>query len=161
MKKIVGVVVLLLFVASVITSCSSKDSTASTAKAITAYSFNSPLASATIDENTKTISITVPYDTSVTTLVATFTTTGATVKVGSTAQVSGTTPNDFTNPVSYIVAAADGSTATYTVTVTVALDSEKAITAFSFTNPTPSAVIDEGAKTISITVPYKTNVTAL
>lgn len=161
MKKIVGVVVLLLFVASVITSCGSKDSPASTAKAITAYSFNSPLASATIDENTKTISITVPYDTSVTALVATFTTTGASVKVGSTAQVSGTTPNDFTNSVSYIVTAADGSTATYNVTVMVALDSEKAITAFSFTNPTPSAVIDENAKTISITVPYKTNVTAL
>ncbi|MGA2553489.1 MAG: hypothetical protein ABSF20_01750, partial [Smithella sp.] len=164
MKKIVGVVVLLLFVASVITSCSSKDSTASTAstaKAITAYSLNSPLTSATIDENTKTISITVPYDTSVTALVATFTTTGATVKVGSTAQVSGTTPNDFTNPVSYIVTAANGSTATYTVTVTVALSPEKAITVFSFNNPVASGTIDEHAKTISLTVPYKTNVTGL
>jgi hypothetical protein len=62
----------------------------------------------------------VPHGTTVTTLVATFTTTGATVRVGSTVQTSGSTPNNFTNPVDYIVTAADASTATYRVTVTVA-----------------------------------------
>jgi len=51
--------------------------------------------------------------------VATFATTGASVKVGTTTQVSGSTANDFTNPVTYIVTAADASTVNYTVTVTM------------------------------------------
>ena len=45
----------------------------------------------------------MPPGTDVTALVATFTTTGASVKVGSTVQVSGTTANDFTYPVVYTV----------------------------------------------------------
>lgn len=53
---------------------------------------------------------------------ATFTTTGISVTVGATPQVSGTTANDFTNPVVYTVTAADGSTQDYTVTVGVLLD---------------------------------------
>ena len=92
---------------------------ARTAKAITAFSFVSPPAPGTIDENAKTIAVKVPYGTNVTALVATFTTTGSSVKVGSTVQVSGTTPNNFTSPVIYTVTAADGSTVYYTVTVTV------------------------------------------
>jgi outer membrane protein assembly factor BamB len=70
--------------------------------------------------------VTVPNGTNVTALVATFQTTGATVKVGSIIQVSGTTPNDFTSPVQYAVTAADGSTATYTVTVQISSNSNKA-----------------------------------
>ena len=62
----------------------------------------------------------MPFGTDVTALVATFSSTGASVKVGTTVQASGTTANDFTSPVAYTVTAADGSTATYTVTVTVA-----------------------------------------
>ena len=54
-----------------------------------------------------------------TALVATFTTTGASVKVVSIVQISGTTPNDFTSPVDYTVTAADGYKQDYTVTVTV------------------------------------------
>ena len=133
----------------------------SSAKAITAFSFANSSATGTIDESAKTIALTVPYGTNVTTLVATFTTTGASVKVGSTAQVSGTTPNDFTNPVPYVVTAEDGSTATYTVTVTVAANPAKAITAFSFASLAAAGTINEAAKTISVSVPYGTSVTAL
>ena len=63
----------------------------------------------------------VPFGTAVTALVATFTTTNsATVKIGSTAQVSGTTANNFTSTVSYIVTAKDNTTTkTYVVTVTI------------------------------------------
>jgi virginiamycin B lyase len=95
---------------------------ASTEKAITAFSFTSPAATGIIDENTKSISVTVPYGTDVTALVATFTTTGVSVKVGTTVQVSGSTPNNFTNQVAYTVTAADNSTAIYTVTVAIATD---------------------------------------
>src|SRR5512145_1438730 len=78
------------------------------------------------------ISVTVPYNTTVTGLVATFTTTGTSVKIGSTEQTSGTTPNDFSSPKTYTVTGAEGSTQDYTVTVTVATASAKEITAFSF-----------------------------
>ena len=95
------------------------------AKDITAFSFTAAAnAGKLIDDaigtiNGATIAVTVPPLTNVTALVATFTTTGASVKVGNTTQTSGTTPNNFTNPVTYRVTAADGSTKDYTVTVTV------------------------------------------
>ena len=87
-------------------------------KAITAYSIVSPSATGTITGTS--IAVLVPHGTIVTALAAYFTTTGVSVKVGSTAQSSGVTTNNFTNPVVYIVTAADGSTQNYTATVTVA-----------------------------------------
>jgi len=68
----------------------------------------------------KAVALTVPYGTTVTALKATFTVnTGATVVVGSTAQVSGTTANNFTSAVEYTVTGVDGRAETWTVTVTV------------------------------------------
>lgn len=90
----------------------------SSLKAISAFSFpssNGPVNGVITGQN---ISVTMPFGTSVTSLISTFTTSGASVKVGTAVQTSGTTPNNFTNPVSYVVTAADGSTNTYTVTVT-------------------------------------------
>jgi hypothetical protein len=89
----------------------------SSEKAITAYAING--VAGTINETGKTIAVTMPSLTNVSSLRATFTTTGASVKVGSTAQVSGATPNNFTSPITYTVTAEDGTTVTYTVTVTV------------------------------------------
>ena len=91
-------------------------------KAITAFSFQglSPPVIGTINEAAHAIALSVPYGTDVSALVATFTTTGATVKVAGTPQVSGTTANNFSSPVTYTVTAADSSTQAYTVTVTVA-----------------------------------------
>jgi hypothetical protein len=86
--------------------------------AITSFSFASPAVSGTIDAFTNTISVVVPRETNVTSLVASFTTTGTTVSVGSTVQVSGSTMNNFTNPVAYTVTATDGTTVTYVVKVT-------------------------------------------
>jgi len=88
----------------------------SSAKAITAFSLDG--VTGTINEASKTIALNIPYGRNLTSLVATFTTTGSSVKVGSTVQVSGTTVNDFTNPVVYRVSAADNSTQDYTVVVT-------------------------------------------
>jgi hypothetical protein len=137
--------------------------TPSTAKALTAFSFAALSITATIDEDAKTIAATVPAGTDVTALVATFATTGASVSVGTTAQVSATTANDFSNPVTYTVTAADSSTASYTATVTVAapnLSSAKAITAFSL-GSFGAGTIDENAKTISFTEPAETVLTGL
>lgn len=132
---------------------------ASSTKAITAYSFTNPNAVAAINKATKTITITVPYNTSVSDLTATFTTTGASVTVGKKAQISGATTNDFTTPVKYIVTAADGSTVKYTVTVTVAPSSAKAITSYSLAGAT--GTIDKHKRTISVVVPCDTNLTNL
>lgn len=88
----------------------------SSQKAITAYVLAG--VSATIDETAKTIAVAVPGLTNVTGLAAVFTTTGATVKVGSTLQISGVTVNNFTSPVVYTVTAQDGTTAAYTVMIT-------------------------------------------
>ena len=93
---------------------------------VTAYSLpvgNAGAAvSGTINQTLGTIAVAAVSGTSVTALAATFTlSTGATAKVGSTAQTSGTTTNNFTNPVEYTIIAEDGvTTKTYTVTVTVA-----------------------------------------
>ena len=89
----------------------------SSEKAITAFSINST--TGTIDEAKKTISIAVPSLTNVYSMVATFTTTGVSVTIGTTVQASGVTANNFIRPLAYMVTAADGSTATYTVTVTI------------------------------------------
>src|SRR5665647_3550598 len=131
----------------------------SSTKAITAYSLAG--VPGTINETAKTIAVTLPSGTNKTALVATFTTTGASVKVGTTTQTSGTTPNNFASPVAYIVTAADSTTATYTVTVTLASSSAKAITAFSIAGVT--GTINKTTKTISVILPYSAapNLTAL
>jgi hypothetical protein len=87
------------------------------AKAITAYS----LAGVNGTITGTAISVTMPFGTNVTALVATFSSTGAGVPtIGGVNQVSATTPNNFTTSKAYLVTAADGTTATYTVTATVA-----------------------------------------
>jgi hypothetical protein len=90
-----------------------------TSKSITAFSFISPVVSGTIDEGSYAITVSVPYGTDITALIATFATTGVSVYVGPVSQTSGATINDFTNPVVYTVFAGDGSEQDYTVTVTV------------------------------------------
>jgi len=113
----------LALVATLVISCSSPSTASNTttnansSKTLTAFSIVNPQAAGTISGTS--IAVTVPYGTAVTSLVASFTTTGSSVKVGGTTQVSGTTANDFTNPVTYTVTALDSSTQDYTVTVTI------------------------------------------
>lgn len=89
-------------------------------KTLTTFSFQgtTPAVTGTIDEEAKTVALAVPYGTVLTALVATFATTGDSVKVGATPQVSGTTANNFTSPVTYRVTAVDASTQDYVATVT-------------------------------------------
>jgi hypothetical protein len=132
------------------------------AKAITEYSF-SGLASGTIDEKNKTIMVVLPFGTNVSSLIATFTTTGASVKINEMEQVSGTTANDFsdplTHPVIYKVTAFDGSSANYTVTVAVANNFAKEMKSFSLAGV--NANLNESDKTITIKAPVGTNVKKL
>jgi hypothetical protein len=92
-------------------------------KKILSFSFAglSPAVIGAIDEIAKTISLSAPAGTDVTSLVATFTlSNGASANIGGLAQVSAVTANDFTNTVTYTVRASDGTTVDYAVTVTVA-----------------------------------------
>lgn len=76
-------------------------------------------------DNANNISVTVPFGTSVTTLVASFETkeSDTAVKVGEVAQKSGVTVNDFTNPVTYNVSIGDVKK-DYIVTVSVLPEEE-------------------------------------
>lgn len=143
----------------------------SAAKDITAFSFesaNNPGLGADVTAVIAGTSITatVPHGTDLTDLVATFSTTGTMVEVGTTAQVSGTTPNDFTNPVMYTVTAADASMKVYTVTVTVAPSAAKDLGPFQFfTVDNPALSVDVTASisgtAITAIVPFGTNITNL
>jgi cysteine-rich repeat protein len=143
----------------------------SSAKDITSFAFtdatNPALGADVIASiNGTSIAATVPYGTDVTKLVATFATSGASVNVGTVAQASGVTPNDFTNPTAYVVTAADTSMKTYTVTVTIAPSASKDLTAFAFlstANPGLGAdvVATINGTSIAATVPFGTDVTNL
>ena len=128
---------------------------ANTAKAITGFSISGQTGSTAITESNHSIAVTMPYGTVVTALSPSITTTGASVS-----PTSGTA-KDFTSPVTYTVTAADGSTQTYSVTVTVAANPAKAITGFSISGQTGSTTITESNHTIAVTMPYGTTVTAL
>jgi hypothetical protein len=99
----------------------------------------------------KTISLAVLYGTDLISLTPTITITGESVSPASGVA------QDFSSPVVYTVTAADGSTKTYTVTVTEAPSSAKDITAFTISG------IGGGieANSINLTVPSGTGLTSL
>lgn len=91
------------------------------------YSLKTPSGnsfSGTIDDAAKKISVSLPYGTSVTNLVASFSVIGTlsptvTLKVDGNVQTSGVTGNDFSNPVTYHLTDDQGESADYTVEAVV------------------------------------------
>lgn len=77
-------------------------------------------------DNENKISLSVPYGTAVTALVASFETKEkeTVVKIGDAVQESGVTANDFTNPVVYHVTLGETKKKDYTVTVSVLPEEE-------------------------------------
>ncbi len=135
---------------------------ANDAKELTAFSFVAPAATGIVTEVDHTVAIEVPYGTDVTALVATFSSTGAEVKVGATTQVSGTTPNNFTNPVTYTVGAADASTQDYTVTVTIAApNTDATLSSLTVDLGTLDPVFDAATFVYNVELPYGTTATPL
>ena len=101
------------------------------AKDITAFSFsasdNSELSDNAVGEiDGSVITVKVPYIADVVdlldSLVASFTTTGSSVKISGTGQSSGNTANDFTDTVVYRVTAEDGGTKDYEVNVLITVN---------------------------------------
>ena len=135
---------------------------------ITAYSFAEQTGDATITDPVYsgangTIDIEVAYGTDLSALVATFDLSyGATADIQGTAQTSGTTPNDFTNTVTYTITAEDGSTTVdWDVNVTVAQNDQNDILAYSFVEQTGAANIDANNHIVNIEVENGTDLTAL
>ena len=83
-------------------------------KQMISFSFAVPYAEGYIDEYAKTVSVQAPEGTNVTALAPTIT-----VSDKATVTPASGVAQNFTNPVSYTVKAEDGSTESYTVTVTV------------------------------------------
>jgi len=122
-------------------------------KSITAFSVVGEIGEAVINESTHSITFMMSVGADVTALIPSFTATGASVKVGTTAQTSALTPNDFTSPVTYTVTAEDGSTTNYTVTVTLA-SNIATITSNTYT------ISNNGTNSEAITnIPYNTSKT--
>jgi hypothetical protein len=88
---------------------------------ILTFSFAEQTSDAVINTENHTVDIEITEGTSLTNLVATFTLSeGATTKVDGVFQTSGTSENDFTEGVTYVVVAEDGINETeWTVNVTV------------------------------------------
>ncbi|SBW00519.1 exported hypothetical protein [uncultured Eubacteriales bacterium] len=129
--------------------------TRSSAKAITGFALGG--VDGTITEADHTIAVTLPYGTDVTSLIPTIT-----VSANATVSPTSGRAQDFTDPVTYTVTAENGTTQTYTVTVTVESDtrsSAKAIT--DFTLDSVDGTIIEADHTIVVMLPYRTDVTSL
>jgi len=136
----------------------------SSENSITAFSING--SDGVIDQDSGAIAVSLSPHTAVTSLKALFSTAGKYVKVGETLQESGVTANDFSSPVTYTVYAEDGSSKTYTVTVTVQLAATKEITYFGFkqaANPSLSTDVTGtiSGNEINIVLPYGSGLTGL
>jgi hypothetical protein len=126
----------------------------SSAKAITAFSFESPAATGTINETDRTIAVSVPFNTERNGLVPTIT-----VSPQASVSPASGVPQNFTVPVTYTVTAENGTKQGYTVSVETL--TAKKITAFDFASPAATGVIDENAKTVAVSVPWNTVLTSL
>ena len=126
---------------------------------ITSFRLDQQTKQPAFDEANKAILVYVAKGTDRSALVPTFyLSTGAAAKVGTTAQVSGVTANDFTAPVVYSVNSEDGLTSNeWTVTVNIP---ENDITAFSIPGQN-SSTIDAANKTIAVVMPANSIITDL
>ena len=166
-RKICSLLVVLIVI--IISGC--EEPVLSNEKSITGYSFADlkPAVAGVITG--AAIELTVPYETDLTKLAATFITTGTGVTVGDVAQVSGTTVNDFTEPVTYTVVAEDGSFRNYAVIVTISepytiFETSKRFETFSMLADDNSVLDSDIEGTISgsaieLTVPYGSDLTKL
>ena len=107
--------------------------------------------SSVIDPINKTISVVMPYKTSLLNLSPTIT-----ISAGASVNPASRESQDFTDSVEYTVTAADYSTETYTVTVTVAPSNEAEISEFVIAGQKGSSVIDPVSRTISVVMPSGT-----
>jgi len=117
-----------------------------------------PEVEGTINEKDKTILLVVPINTNVKELVPTLTQS----KMATVSPATGI-KQDFTKPVTYSVAAENGTAQPYVVTVELEKSSENQIAEFKLAafNPAVVATIDQEHSTITATLPFGSDVKAL
>lgn len=157
---------LLLMLSVLLVQCKKSNDTPvtpkSSAKSLTNPAIDGVLStSSTYDAATSTYTMTVPSGTVVTALKLTFN-----LSAAATANPPSGSIQNFTNPITYIVTAEDGSTQNYVVKVVVTAppkSSEKQITEFKFASLSPviSATIDQTARKIGATLSASNSLTAL
>jgi uncharacterized protein (TIGR02145 family) len=130
---------------------------------ITSFSFTEQTGDAYIDSDADSIAIEVSYGTNQANLIATFDVSfGATLKVGDSVQVSGTSGNDFSSLFSYYVLAENGTdSAEWVVHVTSAGSDSTDINSFSFPEQYDAVTPNTTDKTVDIQVDYGTPLTNL
>jgi hypothetical protein len=101
--------------------------------------------------NGTTITLTLPFGTATSALVPTINYTAANIQ-----PASGVARN-FNGPVNYLVTAADGSTRTYSVIISVAANDSKEVTQFRLAGVQG----DIASATISLTLPFGTDVSSI
>jgi len=130
-----------------------------TASDLLTYGIATPASIGTITASS--IDVYVPYGTPLANLTALFTTSdSATVSVLSTVQTSGSTPNDFSSAVSYLVVAQNTAfSKTYIVNVYVRDNQASELLSFDIVTPAASGTItsiDTATGTVQVYVPYGT-----
>lgn len=131
------------------------------------YSITNPAATGNITHTTAggNVQVSVPFGTSLSSLVASFTTSdSAKVYVANVSQTSGITSNNFSTALQYKVVAQDTSfSRLYTVSVTVTPNTACELLTFGFTQPAVSGTIVPASYggLIELQVPYGTSRTAL
>ena len=111
MSQVIALIMLIALMAGLTPGVTRPAHAAPGDKSITAFNFTNPAAIGVINEAVHTITIVVPFDTDVTALVPTITHNGVSISPSSGV------PQNFTNPVSYTVTAADFTMQNYTVSV--------------------------------------------
>jgi hypothetical protein len=150
-KTVINIIFAIIAITTVITGCEQSigNSPKSGEKAITAFSINEVPGVITDTD----IALTLPAGTDATSLAPEIA-----VSPKATVSPASGAAQDFSSPVTYTVTAEDGTTAQYTVTVTVTPKSgEKAITAFSI-NDVPGVITGTD---VALTLPYGTDKTSL
>jgi len=131
---------------------------------ITEFIVPSQIGTSVINTTNHTISVKVPSDFNLAgEVVATFALpSGANAKVGTTNQISGTTPNNFSSAVTYMVTSQDETVIQpWTITLVVAKNNQANITAFSVPGQTGNSIIDATNFTIAVKVPSDFNLTGV
>jgi hypothetical protein len=118
MKKLSAIIAMFISLIMLTASCTKEDEkpTLSSEKQILSIVFSqfNPAVVAILDQNSKTATAVIPASGNITALIPTIS-----VSNGASVNPASGTVTDFTSPVVYTITAEDGSTTTYTVTVTL------------------------------------------
>jgi len=123
---------------------------------ILTFSIDRQVGESIIDANLHTVVFHMPYGTNVTTLNPSFT-----LSERANSDIASGATRDFTQPVTYVILSDSQELQNWTVTCIVDPNTENRILSFSIPSQAGSSVIDANAHTITLAVPYGTEINAL